>query len=59
VNEPRVPDTLKPNAAQRIQNEGRASEAEGRANAPATEGRASAPARENREPKDNKIDDKK
>jgi hypothetical protein len=59
VNEPLVPDTLKPNADQRIRNEGRASEAEGRAGAPATEGRASAPARENRELKDNKIDDKK
>jgi hypothetical protein len=50
VNEPLVPDTLKPNADQRIRNEGRANE---------TEGRANAPARENRELKDNKIDDKK
>jgi hypothetical protein len=50
VNEPRTPDTLKSNPDQRIRNEGRANE---------TEGRASAPVRENGELKEDNIDDRK
>jgi hypothetical protein len=50
VNEPRTPDTLKSNPDQRIRNEGRANE---------TEGRAGAPVREHGELKEDKIDDRK